>query len=164
MSDWPRIELDPIARLRALSAALPHTLLRECVIDAPFETVWSVVGDLEQGVPRYELGVRSVELLDRVAREDGEHLRLRTHQRLGTANELDAVLRPGWCVMRSARLDIGLAAMPADGDGRRTRFAHYEGARGLGHLLRPLFWLKIGGDFRRIARLVRAGDSEGASG
>lgn len=158
MSDWPRIDLDPIARLRALSAALPHTLLRECMIDAPFEAVWSVVGDLAHGVPRYELGIRSVELLDRVVREDGEHLRLRTHQSLGTASELEAVLRPGWCVMRSARLDIGLAAMPLD-DGRRTRLAHYEGVRGLGRLLRPLFWTKIGGDFRRIARIARAGDS-----
>lgn len=159
MSDWPRIELDPIARLRALSAALPHTLLRECVIEAPFEAVWSIVGDMEHGVPRYELGIRSIELLDRVEREDGEHLRLRTHQSLGKTDELEVVLRPGWCVMRSTRLDIGLAAAPLD-DGQRTRFAHYEGARGLGRLLRPLFWAKIGGDFRRIARLAQGIDSE----
>jgi hypothetical protein len=150
MSEWPRVEIDPVTRLRALCAALPHTQLRECVIDAPFEVVWGVAGDMERGVPQMENGIQKVDILER----EGDRLKVRTHGSFGVAMDLDAELRPGWCVMQSQHFDIGMAAIPVDG-GSRTLFAHYEGLRGVGRLLRPLFWSKIGGDFRRLARLVK---------
>jgi hypothetical protein len=150
MSEWPRVEIDPVTRLRALAAALPHTMLRERIIEAPFEDVWGVAGDMERGVPQMENGIERVEILER----EGDRLKVRTHGGFGVTMDLDAELRPGWCVMRSPRFDIGMAAVPVDG-GRRTLFAHYEGVRGVGRLLRPLFWSKIGGDFRRLGRLVR---------
>ena len=147
MSDWPRVELDAVSRLRALSTALPHTILRECIIDARFDDVWAIAGDMERGVPLMEQGIRTVEILS----HEEDRLRLRTHNVMGVELELDAILRPGWCVMRSPGFDVGMAAVPVEG-GRRTLFAHYEGIRGLGRLLRPLLWSKIGGDIRRLAR------------
>jgi hypothetical protein len=150
MSEWPRVELDAVSRLRALSRALPHTILRERVIDAPFEDVWAIAGDMERGTPLMEFGIRAVDILER----DDDRLRLRTHSNLGATLDLDAILRPGWCVMRSPSFDIGMAAIPVE-EGRRTLFAHYEGMRGVGRLLRPLLWGKIGGDFRRLTRHAR---------
>ncbi len=150
MSDWPRVELNAVSRLRALSMALPHTVLRERVIDAPFDDVWAIAGDMEGGVPLMERGIRSVDILA----HDEDRLRLRSHSAMGVELELDLILRPGWCVMQSQSFDIGMAAIPTD-DGR-TLFAHYEGMRGPGRLLRPLIWSKIGGDIRRLAKLARS--------
>jgi hypothetical protein len=149
MSSWPRVEIDPVAQLRALSAALPHTVLGERVIDAPFDRVWSLVGDMEHGVPRYEEGIERVEIIAR----HGEQLELITHGRFGVHLSLDAVLRDGWCVMHSRLADIGMAAAPA-ADGSRTHFAHYEGSRLLGRIAHGFFRRKIDGDLDRIAALV----------
>jgi len=147
MSDWPRVEIDAVSRLRALSAALPHTLLRERIIEASFEDVWAIAGDMEHGVPLMEVGIRSIEILQR----DGERLRVRTHSSIGASVDLDAIVRPGWCVMRSPQMDIGMAAIPV-AEGRETLFAHFEGERRFGRLLYPLLWGKIGADMRRLAR------------
>jgi hypothetical protein len=65
---------------------------------------------------------------------------------------LDAVLRPGWCVMRGALGEIGMAAAPA-GPGR-TRFAHFEGSRWLGRAARPLFRRFVRRDLARLAALA----------
>ena len=45
-------------------------------------------------------------------------------------------------------------------EGEATRFAHFEGARFLGRLGRPLFARKIEGDFDRIERWIAERDRE----
>ena len=149
MSDWPQVELDPVARLRALAAGLPHVALVECVLDASPERVWSIVGDLERGVPRFEDGVRSAVITARA----GERLGVVTRGALGLPMRFDAVLRPGWCVMHSRLADIGMAVAAQDG-GRRTRFAHFEGSRWLGRLGRGWFRRRVERDFERLRHLL----------
>jgi hypothetical protein len=147
---WPAIEVDPVARLRALAAALPWVSYEEAVIDAPFARVWSYIEDLERGVPRFEGNVRRIEILAR----DGERLALRSWSRGGLSMRLDAVLRPGWCVMRGALGEIGMAAAPAGA--AATRFAHFEGSRRLGRIARPIFRRFVRRDLARLAELATA--------
>ena len=148
MSDWPIASLDEAARLRALAAALPHAAYGEAVIDARFDAVWAVVGDLEHGVPRFEGNVSRIEIIER----EGDRLRLQAWGVLGLRFDLEAILRPGWCVMRSRSTDIGMAAAPF-GDGSRTRFAHFEASRVAGRLLAPFLRRNVAGDLRRLAAL-----------
>ena len=145
---WPTVELDPVARLRALAASMPWVSFDEAVIEAPFARVWSYIDDLERGVPQFEGNVRRIEILAR----DGDRLELRSFAPGGFAMKLDAVLRPGWCVMRGAFGEIGMAAAPA-GPGA-TRFAHFEGSRWLGRAPRPLFGYFVRRDLRRLAALA----------
>ena len=147
---WPGVDLDPVARLRALAAALPHVSLEERVIEAPFGRVWSFIEDLERGVPRFEGNVRRIEVL----RREGERLWLASEGPLGATLRMEAVLRPGWCVMGTASgsVQIGMAASalgPA-----RTRFAHFEGSRWLGRAGRPLFRAFVRRDLASLARLA----------
>ena len=150
MSDWPRVELDPVARLRALAAGLPHVALVECVLDAPVARVWSIVGDLEHGVPRFEDGVRSARIVART----GERLEVVTQNALGVPMRFRAVLRPGWCVMHSQLADIGMAVAPEDG-GERTRFAHFEGSRWLGRAGRRYVRRRVLRDCERLRALLK---------
>lgn len=152
---WPQVELDPVARLRALAAALPHVSLEERVIEAPFERVWSWIEDMERGVPQFEGNVRRIQIL----RREGERLWLESEGALGLKLRMQAVLRPGWCVMgtESGSAQIGMAAR-AEGPGR-TRFAHFEGSRWLGRLARPLYRRFVRGDLARLARLVERSPS-----
>jgi hypothetical protein len=136
-------------RLRALAAGLPHVALVECVLDATPERVWSIVGDLERGVPRFEGGVRSAAIIAR----DGERLELVTDGVLGLRMRFRAVLRPGWCVMHSRLADIGMAVAP-EHEGRRTRLAHFEGSRWLGRPGRAYFRRRVLGDFERLRRIL----------
>jgi len=145
---WPRVELDPVARLRALAASMPWVSFDECVIDAPFARVWSYIEDMERGVPQFEGNVKRIEILSR----EGERLTLRSWSPLGLAMQLDAVLRPGWCVMRGAFGEIGMAAAPV-GPGA-TRFAHFEGSHWLGRAARPLFAYFVRRDLARLAALA----------
>lgn len=147
---WPVAELDPVARLRALAAGLPHVSLRECVIEAPFAEVWGIAGDLEHGVPRIERGLERVEILNRT----GQRIELVAHGPLGTRMSMQAILQPGWCVMRSRIADVGMAATPEGAEA--TRFAHFEGSPLLGRAARPLFRRRIGGDLGRLAAIVGA--------
>ncbi len=149
MTAWPAVEIDPVVRLRALAAGLPHVALVECVLDAPPARVWSIVSDLEHGVPRFEAGVRSAEIIAR----DGDRLEVVTRGTFGLPMRFRAVLRPGWCVMHARLADIGMAVAPED-HGRRTRFAHFEGSRWLGRLGRPLFRRRVQGDFEKLRRLL----------
>ena len=146
---WPAVELDPVARLRALAASLPHLALEERVIEAPFARVWSYIEDLERGVPRFEGNVRRL----RVLRREGERLWLESEGALGLRLRMQAVLRPGWCVMATASgsAQIGMAAR-SEGPGQ-TRFAHFEGSRQLGRLGRPLFRGFVRRDLANLARL-----------
>jgi hypothetical protein len=145
---WPSALVDPVARLRALAAALPWVSYEEAVIAAPFARVWSYIDDLERGVPQFERNVRRLEIIAR----DGDALVLRSWSPGGLSMRLDAVLRPGWCVMRGALGEIGMAAAPA-GPGA-TRFAHFEGSRRLGRIARPIFRRFVRRDLARLAALA----------
>jgi hypothetical protein len=146
---WPAAGVDPVARLRALAASLPWVSLEEAVIAAPFERVWSYIADMERGVPQFEGNVRRIEILSR----EGERLRVRSTSPLGLRMHLDVVLRPGWCVMRGALGEIGMAARP---EGAGTRFAHFEGSRRLGRLARPLFRRWVRRDLERLTAVATA--------
>ena len=148
---WPDVPLDRIVRMRALAAALPHVALAERVIEAPFDAVWGIAGDLVNGVPQFEHDVRDVRILE----ERGDTLSLSAGGPLGIRMRFDALLQPGWCVMRSRAADIGMAAAPEGAS--RTRFAHYEGSRWLGRAGRSLFARLIARDLDRLAELsIRA--------
>jgi hypothetical protein len=153
---WPVVDLDPVAKLRALAASMPWVSLEECVIEAPFARVWSYIDDMERGVPQFEGNVRRIEILSR----DGERLALRSFGPGGFAMNLDAVLRPGWCVMRGAFGEIGMAATPVGPTA--TRFAHFEGSRWLGRIARPLFHRFVQRDLARLAALATS-DGKGTS-
>jgi hypothetical protein len=145
---WPRADLDPIRRLQVLAAVTPFPVTyRELVIPAPFETVWSVVADLERELPRSLSSVRTARFVRRGGEggdEDGAGLgdgqgtepeetrELFATGWLGQRARFDVVLRPGWCVMRSrfvlgamAAVEIPEGAPQAGG----TRFASLGGFR-----------------------------------
>ena len=147
---WPSAQLDDVARLRAIAAALPHLAYRERTLDAPFEIVWSIFGDLERGVPRFDHFVRWLRITER----DGERVRLVSNGPLGIPMRFEAVLRPGWCVMRSRQAEVGMAATPEGS--ARTRVAHFEGSRFLGALGRWWLGRTMEGELTTLARLCEA--------
>ena len=149
MSGWPEARIDAVARLRALAAGLPHVVLAECVLEAPFERVWAIVGDLERGVPRFEANVSAA----RITAREGDRLVLEARHPLGPRVRFDVVLQPGYCVMRARFADVGMAAVAEPG-GLRTRLAHYEGSRPLGRLAWPLLRRNIRADFAALRRLL----------
>ncbi len=131
---WPSARIDEVARLRAIAAARPHLAYRECTIDAPFDVVWSIFGDLEGGVPRFDHYVRWI----RITARDGERLQLESNAPIpGVTMRFDAIYRPGWCVMRSRLAEVGMAATALTASS--TRIGHFEGSRFLGALGR--WWL-----------------------
>ena len=149
LSRWPSARLDEVARLRAIAAARPHLAYCERTIEAPFELVWSIFGDLECGVP-----ARSIRITDR----DGERLKFEYNSPiLGGALRFDAIYRPGWCVMRSWAAEVGLAATPVAAS--RTRVAHFEGWPLLGSFSRWWFSRTIEAELDALARKCQAGAS-----
>jgi hypothetical protein len=151
-TQYPTVELDPIRRLHVLAASIPGAALAEEVLDAPFEAVWQAATDFEEGVPRIEILIGSARVLSR----EGDRLRVLVKPRpLGPAQQLEVVLRPGWCWMQSR---LGIAAMAARPEGDRTRFGHLEAIRMPGRrLLAPLLRAKmsLAGELKRIERLAR---------
>jgi hypothetical protein len=117
--DWPTVELDPVRRMRILVAGLPHAAFREQVLDAPFADVWRVASDLEQATPQWKTAVTGLSILEQA--DERFVVLLRSY--LGIRMRLDAILRPGWCVMEGRLLAVGMAAAP---EGERTRFAHFQ--------------------------------------
>lgn len=115
-------DIDPIDRLAILAAALPGAAVRQRRIAAPFDAVWRVIADLEHATPRYEPGVAHV----RVIEQHGEHLRLQVQDTAGREHEVDARLRPGWCLMQSATVVVAFAARRL---GDETLLAHLEHQR-----------------------------------
>lgn len=113
---WPVADLDPVRRLRVLAAALPGAFLAESVLDAPFDRVWAVAADLEHELPLLLRTVRSL----RIVQADGENLVADIAGHFFLRDTFDVVLRPGWCVMQSARVVGGMAAVT---EGTGTRFA-----------------------------------------
>ena len=122
---WPTATLAPAARLRALSAGLPGTVVEERVLDAPFERVWGFVADLERSVPTFDRDVASL----RVTSRRGTRLRVRTTgswRMAGLPLAFDVDLEPGWCwmVARPRLYVVGMAAAPLPDDPGRTHYLH----------------------------------------
>ncbi|MEM9175961.1 MAG: hypothetical protein AAGC67_12070 [Myxococcota bacterium] len=148
---WPDVDLDPVERMRALTAGLPHVAADETVLEADFDRVWAVIEDFERFTPRIEAAVGRVRILER----EGERIVLLAKGPLPSLSpwqRFDVVLRPGWCLMASRLGDIGMAARP-EGPGR-TRFFHFEGSALFGRLVKPLFAWNIRQDFRKIRGLL----------
>ena len=151
-AQWPTAELDPIRRLRVLAAGIPGAVLVERVIPAPSDVVWALAEDIEHTVSRTQPHVTKVRITDR----QGEHLVVDVRGHLGIRARMDAVMRPGWCVMQSRFLRVGMAAMSEDGG---TRFGRLVALRLPGAaLLSPLIdWLisrNLAAELRRLERVV----------
>lgn len=158
---WPSAPLDPVARLRALAAGLPHVAIDETVFDVEFDRMWSFIEDFEQNTPRFEGAVGRARIIERrpepgndtKGESPGERIVLDAKGPLsGPWIRFDVVLRPGWCLMSSRFGDVGMAARP-EPDGR-TRFVHFEGTALTGGILKPIFAWNIRQDFRRLRRLL----------
>ena len=150
---WPTAELDPVDRMRALAAGLPHVATNETVFEAGFDRVWALVSDFEQYTAQIEAAVGAAKVVSRT----GDRLVLHVKgpvPALSRWQRFDVVVRPGWCLMASRLGDIGMAARP-EGDGR-TRFFHFEGAALLGRLGKPLFAWNIRQDFRKMNDLLES--------
>jgi hypothetical protein len=155
---WPVAMFGPIARARAIGASVPSAAWAEGILDAPYDTVWPWVADLEVSIPRFDTQVRKVRVTERASVEGAERLRILAST-YGVAFPFVVRLEEGFCLMQArARLYLVLmAAEPHDG-GARTRFFHLEavplpGTRVLrGHLQRV-----VDADFRNLARLAARG-------
>ena len=148
---WPTAELDPVTRMRALAAGLPHVAASQTIFEAEFDRVWELVADFERYTARVEAAVREARIVER----EGDRLILDVRGPLPAIpawQRFDVVLRPGWCLMSSRLGDVGMAACP-EGPGR-TRYFHFEGSSLLGRLVKPLFAWNIGQDFRKMRRLL----------
>ncbi|MEU6064781.1 MULTISPECIES: hypothetical protein [Streptomyces] len=119
---WPTTDLDPVRRLHALAAGIRGAHVTEAHVDAPFERVWSLLGDLEGGFGQV---VTDMERL-RVVRREGERVEALARSRYGMRARLRGVQRPGWCWLQSRFLLIGVAATP---EGAGTRVAFTGGVR-----------------------------------
>jgi hypothetical protein len=148
-SRWPTAELDPVRRLRILVSAMPQAAFRERILDAPFDGVWGVAGDLEHGTPQWKKDVAALAILE----QDDDRLSVEIRSHFGIRVHLQAVLRPGWCVMQGRLFAVGMAAAP---ERERTRFAHFEVLRSPGGgLLRPLLRHRIHHEFETLERLAQ---------
>ena len=144
--NWPVADLDPLRRLRVMTAAIPGTDMTELTIDAPPEAVWQVVSNLPVEMPRLVRDFRSVTITP----GSGERLVMHARGYLGQRARFDVVIRPGWCWMQSRFLLCGMAAVP---DPSGTRFGFLGGIRTPGvTLLHPLLHL-IGPAAVRLGRL-----------
>lgn len=155
---WPVAQFGPVARLRALAAALPGAVLDDRVVGAPYERVWDYFADMERSLPEFDRQVGDFRILSR----DGNRLRakVRSAGPLPVWVSLDVDLEPGWCwmVSRPAFYVVGFAAEP---DGEQTRFAHLEGyvlpgPSRLQAIVRPLLAAS-----RRLHRAHVPGDVDG---
>ncbi|MGW0084805.1 hypothetical protein [Streptomyces sp. NPDC003393] len=114
---WPTTDLDPVRRLHALAAGIHGAHVTEAYLDAPFERVWSLLGDLEGGFGQVVPDMRRL----RVLRRQGERVEALARSAYGMRARLRGVQRPGWCWLQSRFLLIGMAAAP-DGPGTRVAF------------------------------------------
>jgi hypothetical protein len=149
--DWPQVSLGPVQRMRVLAASIPGAVLRERLMEVPFDAVWGVAADLESSLARYEPLVSRA----RIAWRHGDRLTLETWSPGGMPTRFDVELQPGWCVMQEARrlYVVGMAAQP---EGEGTRFAHMEGVpRRGGGLLAPVVRRAVDNDLANIERLAR---------
>jgi hypothetical protein len=152
---WPTAALDPVAKMRALAAGLPHVASNEAVFDVPFDRFWEFIVDFENNTARIEGTVTRVRILDR----QDERLRLEARSVIGLWDEFDVVLRPGWCVMRARSGQVGMAAHPEGPT--QTRYFHFEGSPIFGRLARPFFAWNIRQDFRRLRKFLLSSSHQG---
>ena len=61
---WPVAAFGPIGRARALGASIPSAAWTEGILDAPYDTAWPWVTDLEVSVPRFDTQVRKLRVLE----------------------------------------------------------------------------------------------------
>jgi hypothetical protein len=113
---------DPVARLRVLAAGLRAPLHAEERIPLPFDQVWAVVADLEGELPHLISFVREFT----VPPGDSERKSARAVDALGLRGPFEVRLSPGWCLMQSRLVTMGMAAVP---DGTATRLAVCGAAR-----------------------------------
>ena len=119
---WPTTDLDPVRRLHVLAAGIRGAHVTEAHVDAPFERVWSLLGDLEGAFGQV---VTDMERL-RVVHRQGERVEALARSRYGMRARLRGTQRPGWCWLQSRFLLIGMAATP---EGTGTRVAFTGGVR-----------------------------------
>ena len=155
---WPLPFLGPIARARVLAASIPSAAWTEGVLDAPYDTAWPWIADLETSVPTFDTQVRRVRVGARWPEDGAQRLRL-TASTLGVPVRFDVRLEDGYCLMQArARLYlVVMAAEPHDG-GERTRFLHLEAVplRGARPLRRHLQRV-VAEDFSNLSRLAAGG-------
>ena len=149
---WPTATLDPVSRMRVLAAGLPYCAVRETVLRAAFERVWTFLSDLESNTERYESTVTEVRVLSRAADGPNERLQVASRSLPGVWMKLDVLMQPGFCVMHSPLGQIGFAAHPESETA--TRLIHFEGSPLLGRLVRPFYHWNVGRDFARLAELL----------
>ncbi len=118
------VELDDVRRLRVLAEAEGHRMQVERVLPLPFDTVWSVAGDLEAELPQLVRGLLSFRING--ASADQRRLTATATSLLGHQQAFDVVLRPGWCLLRSPTVVGCMAAVP---EGESVRFAFFGGLR-----------------------------------
>lgn len=149
-TDWPTPQLDPVRRLRIVVAAIPHAAYRERVLDAPFDDVWGVAGDLEHGTPRWKKDVNALAI---VASAPRDRLEVVIRSYLGIRLHLHAVLDTGWCLMQGPLLAVGMAATR---EGERTRFAHFTAVSVPGsRIVVPLLRHRIHHELETLERLAQ---------
>ncbi|MGH3417142.1 MAG: hypothetical protein ACRDSS_11790, partial [Actinocrinis sp.] len=61
---WPIAHLDRVRRMRVLAAGV-HAPYAEGRIDAPFETVWAALADLDSSIPLMVTDVRTFRVTER---------------------------------------------------------------------------------------------------
>ncbi|MFD8008425.1 hypothetical protein [Streptomyces mirabilis] len=113
---------DTVARLRVLAVGLRAPLYAEARIALPFDQVWAVIADLEGELPHLISFVREF----KVPPGDSERKAARAVDVLGLRGPFDVRLSPGWCLMQSRLVTMGMAATP---DGAGTRLAVCVAAR-----------------------------------
>ena len=119
------------------------------MLDAPFDDVWRIAGDLEHGTPLWEKNTAALAIL----RREGERLEIEIRSPFGIRLRALGILRPGWCVMQGRFFAVGMAAVA---EGERTRFAHFEAlSLPVSRLLRPLLRHRIHHEFETLERLAQ---------
>ncbi|NDL56918.1 hypothetical protein [Phytoactinopolyspora mesophila] len=150
---WPVAEIDPVARLHILAAALPGAVVVEGVIGTEPDRLWSVAADLERTVPAIQPHVRSLRIADR----GDDRLTADVRGHLGLRARMNIVLRPRWCWMQSRFLVVGMAAVPHP-DG--TRFGRLQALRFPAPVRRALppaaVRLALKAELRRLDELSRS--------
>jgi hypothetical protein len=150
-TDWPTVEFDAIAQLRAVQSSLPGTALEERVLAVPFDRFWEQVDDIATFVPTIDPVVRNMKVL----RRDGDDIECKSD-----LFRLVGELRRGFMWMQTTRgagrfFVVGTAAVPVDDD--HTRVAHMEGMRWApAAVLRPWFRRTVRWDLNGMERLARS--------
>ncbi|MFE0101018.1 hypothetical protein [Streptomyces sp. NPDC059009] len=116
-------DLDPVRRLRVMAAGLNAVMYAEEYVDLPVDEVWAVASDLDAELPQLVPAMRAFRTTATLP--SGRSTAL-AYGPFGHRARFDVQLRPGWCLMQSAHVVGGMAAVP---EGSGTRFAVLGGVR-----------------------------------